>query len=85
MYQVHESGELIATQQVFRAAVAKVAANSGIAELALAEISRDKAVTDREEVIRERAYQNALERWFPVAPVSLQFEDQKGGIRPMSC
>jgi hypothetical protein len=79
VYQVHESGELIATQQVFRAAVAKVAANSGIAELALAEISRDKAVPDREEVIRERAYQNALERWFPVAPVSLQFEDQKGG------
>ncbi|MEW6541891.1 MAG: hypothetical protein AB1402_09835 [Bacillota bacterium] len=65
VYQVHESGELIATRQVFRAAVAKVAANSGIAELALTEISRDKAVAGREDAIRERAYQKALESWFP--------------------
>lgn len=78
VYQVHESGELIATQQVFRAAVAKVAANSGIAELALTEISRDKAVAGREDAIRERAYRKALESWFPAAPVSLKLEHRDG-------
>ncbi len=83
VYQVHESGELIATRQVFRAAVAKVAANSGIAELALTEISRDKAVAGREDALRERAYQNALESWFPAAPVSLKLEQRDGKGTPV--
>ncbi|WP_449240529.1 ABC transporter permease [Desulfoscipio gibsoniae] len=84
IYLVHESGELIATQQVFRATVAKAAANSNIAELALAEISRDKVITGREDIIRERAYQNALEKWFPTAPVSLHLVNHKNTTTRMS-
>lgn len=76
VFKVNGTGELAASENALRANVIKVDSNMRIANLALQEIKAAKDVAGREEQIRERAYRNAVSRWFPVPPVDLLVEEQ---------
>lgn len=75
VYKVTATGELAAAENALRSNVTKVNSNLKIASLALDEISVAKDVVGREEQIRERAYRNAVSRWFPAPPVGLLMEE----------
>ncbi|MEW6425103.1 MAG: ABC transporter permease [Bacillota bacterium] len=79
VFKVTETGELAAAENALRASVTKVDSNMRIASLALQEIRATKDVAGREEQIRERAYRNAVSRWFPAPPVGLLVEEPGAG------
>lgn len=79
VFKVNETGELAAAENALRAGVTKVDSNLRIASLALQEIKAAKDVAGREEQIRERAYRNAVNRWFPAPPVDLLIKEAGTG------
>jgi ABC-2 type transport system permease protein len=67
--RLKESFELITLQNELRSNLNFIHGNIKIADYTVAQISEKKNINNKKELIWQRAYNNALSKWFPYPPV----------------